>query len=192
MAPSGTMRVVVYHQPGDASVLKVEERPIPKRGDGEVLVKQYGTSVNPVDFKMRSSNKESLPKVHFSAEYQSLGMPDLTGLLGVSLRSNAHLHADSRRRYLRDHRGSWLRQQGSQPSCQSEHALPLTVTLPLELCRACCSLRKATESSDSLPGSGCRSRKAHMQSMSVLRKSGLHTAQNRYHCMRLVKSRLYL
>ncbi|DBB10086.1 TPA: hypothetical protein ACH3X3_001675 [Trebouxia sp. C0006] len=63
MAPSGTMRVVVYNQPGDASVLMVEERPIPKRGDGEVLVKQYGTSVNPVDYKMRSSNKEHLPKV---------------------------------------------------------------------------------------------------------------------------------
>lgn len=91
MAPSGTMRVVVYNQPGDASVLKVEERPIPTRGDGEVLVKQYGTSVNPVDFKMRSSNKENLPKVRMFMERQSLGMPDLTGLLGVSLRSNAHL-----------------------------------------------------------------------------------------------------
>ncbi len=78
MAPSGTMRVVVYNQPGDASVLKVEERPIPKRGDGEVLVKQYGTSVNPVDYKMRSSNKEHLPKVRISVEHQSLGMPEPT------------------------------------------------------------------------------------------------------------------
>ena len=103
MAPFGTMRVVVYNQPGDASVLQVEERPIPKRGDGEVLVKQYGTSVNPVDYKMRSSNKEHLPKVRISVDLQSLGTPGLTGLLGESLRSKVHLHAGSRRRYLRDH-----------------------------------------------------------------------------------------
>lgn len=102
MAASGTMRVVVYNQPGDASVLKVEERPIPKRGDGEVLVKQYGTSVNPVDYKMRSSNKEHLPKVCTSVEHQSLGMPDSTPVLGVSLPLNVHLHAGSRRRYFRD------------------------------------------------------------------------------------------
>ena len=56
-------KVVVYHQPGDASVLKVEEQPIPKRADGEALVKQYSSSVNPVDFKMRKSNKDHLPKV---------------------------------------------------------------------------------------------------------------------------------
>ncbi len=103
MAPSGTMRVVVYNQPGDASVLQVEERPIPKRGDGEVLVKQYGTSVNPVDYKMRSSNKEHLPKVRISVAHPSLGMPDLTGFSGESRRSKVHLRAGSRRRYLRDH-----------------------------------------------------------------------------------------
>lgn len=62
MAPN-TQRVVVHHEPGDASVLKVEERPIPQRQQGEVLIKQYGTSVNPVDFKMRAMNKDNLPKV---------------------------------------------------------------------------------------------------------------------------------
>ena len=61
--PATQHKVVVYHQPGDASVLKVEEQPVPKRADGEVLVKQYSSSVNPVDFKMRQSNKDHLPKV---------------------------------------------------------------------------------------------------------------------------------
>lgn len=61
--PPTQHKVVVYHQPGDASVLKVEEQPIPKRADGEVLVKQYSSSVNPVDFKMRQSNKDHLPKI---------------------------------------------------------------------------------------------------------------------------------
>ena len=62
MAPT-QHKVVVYHQPGDASVLKVEEQSTPKRADGEVLVKQYSSSVNPVDFKMRQTNKDHLPKV---------------------------------------------------------------------------------------------------------------------------------
>ena len=62
MAPA-QHKVVIYHQPGDASVLQVEEQSIPKRGDGDVLIKQYGTSVNPVDFKMRQTNKDNLPKV---------------------------------------------------------------------------------------------------------------------------------
>ncbi len=62
MAPT-QHKVVIYHQPGDASVLQVEEQPIPKRGNGEVLVKQYSASVNPIDFKMRQTNKDQLPKV---------------------------------------------------------------------------------------------------------------------------------
>ena len=62
MAPS-QHKVVIYHQPGDASVLQVEEQPMPKRGNGEVLVKQYSASVNPIDFKMRQTNKDQLPKV---------------------------------------------------------------------------------------------------------------------------------
>lgn len=70
--------------------------------------------------------------------------------------------------------------------------IPLTVKHRLQLSPFCYSSRKATEFLDWLPGFGCLSMKAHMQSMSVLRKSGLHTAQNCYHCMRPVKSRLYL
>jgi len=58
-----SQRVVVHHEPGNASVLKVEERPVPQRKQGEVLVKQYGTSVNPVDYKMRAWNKDNLPKI---------------------------------------------------------------------------------------------------------------------------------
>ena len=74
MAPSGSMRVVAYHKPGDSSVLQIEQRPVPKRGDGEVLIKQYGTSVNPVDYKMRSSNKDHLPKASLHSRHQILGM----------------------------------------------------------------------------------------------------------------------
>ncbi|KAL3157718.1 hypothetical protein ABBQ32_012147 [Trebouxia sp. C0010 RCD-2024] len=52
MAPT-QHKVVIYHQPGASSVLQVEEQPVPRRADGEVLIKQYSSSVNPVDWKMR-------------------------------------------------------------------------------------------------------------------------------------------
>ena len=55
-------KVVIYHQPGDSSVLQVEEQPVPRRAEGEVSVQQYSSSVNPVDWKMRQGNKEHLPK----------------------------------------------------------------------------------------------------------------------------------
>ena len=68
-----TQRVVLHHEPGDASVLKTEEQPIPKRQTGEVLVKQHSTSVNPVDYKMRKMNKDNLPKVRmFALPYTNL------------------------------------------------------------------------------------------------------------------------
>ena len=81
MAPAH--KVVVYHQPGDASVLKVEEQPVPKPGDGEVLVKQYGTSVNPVDFKMRKTNKDNLPKVGLTLRARGIRMYGLQRLVAL-------------------------------------------------------------------------------------------------------------
>ena len=69
-----SQRVVVHHEPGNASVLKVEERPVPQRKQGEVLVKQYGTSVNPVDYKMRAWNKDNLPKVGRTRGLEHIGL----------------------------------------------------------------------------------------------------------------------
>ena len=72
-----TQRVVLHHEPGDASVLKIEEQRIPKRQTGEVLVKQYSTSVNPVDYKMRKMNKDNLPKVHIRASVHLTSFPTI-------------------------------------------------------------------------------------------------------------------
>lgn len=84
-------RVVVYHKPGDASVLQVEERHIPKRGDGEVLIKQYSASVNPVDYKMRTSNKEHLPKVgqaRFRVQHGNSACPTLLELTALTRKTH--------------------------------------------------------------------------------------------------------
>lgn len=49
------MRAVIYTEPGPASVLRLEDRPVPEPGPGEVLVKLAFSGVNPTDWKSRSS-----------------------------------------------------------------------------------------------------------------------------------------
>ncbi len=48
------MKAIVLHQYGGPEELKFEEVPDPQVGPGEVLVRLVATSVNPVDYKLRS------------------------------------------------------------------------------------------------------------------------------------------
>lgn len=48
------MKTALFHEYGTASVLRYEDAPDPVAGPGEVLVKVLATSVNPVDWKIRS------------------------------------------------------------------------------------------------------------------------------------------
>ncbi|WP_405114336.1 NADPH:quinone reductase [Micromonospora sp. NBC_01405] len=47
------MRAVVYETGGDASVLRLVDRPVPEPGPGEVLVRVAVSGVNPTDWKSR-------------------------------------------------------------------------------------------------------------------------------------------
>lgn len=47
------MKAVRLHRFGGPEVLQIDEIPVPERGDGEVLVKVRGASINPVDYKIR-------------------------------------------------------------------------------------------------------------------------------------------
>ena len=59
------MKAIVLHEYGGPEQLKYEEFPDPVAGPGEVLIRVSSTSVNPVDYKMRSgAAKERFP-VHF-------------------------------------------------------------------------------------------------------------------------------
>ncbi|MGA3526315.1 NADPH:quinone reductase [Melissospora conviva] len=49
------MRAIVYERSGDASVLRLVERPVPEAGPGEVLVRLAVSGVNPSDWKARQS-----------------------------------------------------------------------------------------------------------------------------------------
>ncbi|WP_229398668.1 NADPH:quinone reductase [Micromonospora okii] len=47
------MRAIVYETGGDASVLRLVDRPVPEPGPGEVLVRVAVSGVNPTDWKSR-------------------------------------------------------------------------------------------------------------------------------------------
>jgi NADPH:quinone reductase-like Zn-dependent oxidoreductase len=48
-----TMKAVRIHEYGGPEVLVYEDAPRPKAGRGEVLVRVYGSAINPVDWKVR-------------------------------------------------------------------------------------------------------------------------------------------
>jgi len=56
------MKAVLLYEYGGPEQLRYEETATPKYGDDEVLVKMHATSVNPIDFKLRSgSAKKRMP-----------------------------------------------------------------------------------------------------------------------------------
>jgi NADPH2:quinone reductase len=78
------MRAIVVREFGGPDVMRVEERPVPKPGPGQVLVRVHAAGVNPVDAYIRSgtyARKPSLPYVPGSdgaGEVESAG-PDVAG-----------------------------------------------------------------------------------------------------------------
>jgi NADPH:quinone reductase-like Zn-dependent oxidoreductase len=64
------MKAVVLHEYGGPDKLKYEDVPDPVAGDGEVLVRVTATSVNPVDYKLRSGALK---------EYMPLELPAILG-----------------------------------------------------------------------------------------------------------------
>ena len=71
------MKAIVIHAYGGPEVLKVEEVPDPIPGEGEVLVKTVATSVNPIDFKIRSGAMRNFFPITFPVV---LGV-DVSGLV---------------------------------------------------------------------------------------------------------------
>jgi NADPH:quinone reductase-like Zn-dependent oxidoreductase len=61
------MKAVQLHEYGDVDQLHYEETRDPKPGPGEVLVKVVSTSVNPIDYKLRSGAMKERMKLQFPA-----------------------------------------------------------------------------------------------------------------------------
>jgi NADPH:quinone reductase-like Zn-dependent oxidoreductase len=71
------MRAVVLHEYGGPDKLKYEVVPDPVAGRGEVLVRVAATSVNPIDYKMRSGEA----KEHFPLELPAIIGRDVSGIV---------------------------------------------------------------------------------------------------------------
>lgn len=64
------MKAIVLHEYGGTDKLKYEDVPDPVAGEGELLVRVSATSVNPVDFKLRSGALQ---------QYMPLELPAILG-----------------------------------------------------------------------------------------------------------------
>jgi NADPH:quinone reductase-like Zn-dependent oxidoreductase len=71
------MKAVVLHEYGGPEKLKWEDAPDPEVHEGEVLVRVSSTSVNPVDYKMRSGEAKS----RFPVEFPGILGRDVAGVV---------------------------------------------------------------------------------------------------------------
>lgn len=55
-----TMNAIVYDDYGDAGVMRPAERPVPRRLPGQVLIEVHASSVNPIDYRLRSGKMKGL------------------------------------------------------------------------------------------------------------------------------------
>lgn len=61
------MKAVLIYAYGDPSQLRYENTDMPKYGDNEVLVRVRATSVNPIDWKIRSGAAKARMPIEFPA-----------------------------------------------------------------------------------------------------------------------------
>ncbi|EMI43817.1 NAD(P)-dependent alcohol dehydrogenase [Rhodopirellula sp. SWK7] len=54
------MHAIVYDDYGDASVLHADEIPTPERLPGQILIEVHASSVNPIDYRLRSGEMKGL------------------------------------------------------------------------------------------------------------------------------------
>src|SRR5271170_5125849 len=71
------MKAVVLHEYGGPDKLKYEDVPDPVAGEGQVLVRVAASSVNPIDYKLRSG----VMKAHFPLELPTILGRDISGIV---------------------------------------------------------------------------------------------------------------
>lgn len=69
------MKAVLLHEYGNAGKLRYEDADVPDFGDNEVLVRVRGTSINPIDYKVRSG----AAKARFPVDFPGILGRDLSG-----------------------------------------------------------------------------------------------------------------
>lgn len=71
------MKAVVLHEYGGPEKLKYEDFADPVAGEGEVLVRVAASSVNPIDYKIRSGAM----KAHYPVEFPAILGRDISGIV---------------------------------------------------------------------------------------------------------------
>lgn len=77
------MKAVLLHEYGDADRLRYEDTDVPGYGDNEVLVRMRATSINPIDYKVRSGEARE----RFPVEFPAILGRDLSGEVAESGRA---------------------------------------------------------------------------------------------------------
>lgn len=75
-----SMHAVLINNYGGSEVLTHSQRPVPKTGPGEILVKIHATALNPVDFKIRQGHLHEL----FPANFPRILGGDISGVVVAS------------------------------------------------------------------------------------------------------------
>ncbi|GGU32054.1 NADPH:quinone reductase [Nocardioides albus] len=73
------MRAVVYSENGPSSTLRLTERPVPKPGPGEVLVRLVRAGVNPTDWKLRAGLSGTLSDPEVTPGQDGAGVVEAIG-----------------------------------------------------------------------------------------------------------------
>ncbi|MEU6137212.1 NADPH:quinone reductase [Nocardioides sp. NPDC047086] len=73
------MRAVVYSENGPSSTMRLTERPVPKPGPGEVLVRLVRAGVNPTDWKVRAGLSATLSTPEATPGQDGAGVVEAIG-----------------------------------------------------------------------------------------------------------------
>lgn len=101
LQPTSTMQAMVYDRYGDASVLHASSLPVPMRLPGQVLIEVWASSVNPVDYRLRSGELKGL----LPGGFPRVPGYDVAGVIAASASDAPFQPGDRVMAYLNSARG---------------------------------------------------------------------------------------
>src|SRR5437773_6817731 len=73
------MKAIRVSEYGGPSVLKIQEVPVPEPGPNQVLVRNHGIGINPVDTYLRSNTDNRGPKLPYTPGSDAAGVVEAVG-----------------------------------------------------------------------------------------------------------------
>ena len=92
------MRAIRVHRTGGPEVLRLEERPDPTPGPGEVLLRVEAIGVNPVDAYQRAGSQGRSPQLPFTPGSDAAGVVERVGEAVTAFREGDRVYTDHRAR----------------------------------------------------------------------------------------------